>query len=144
MSDASPQEVTFLIIGAGFSGLGAAIRLTTAGHRDLVVLERASDVGGTWRDNVYPGCRCDVPSNLYSYSFEAKPDWSETFPSQPELWAYLRRTVRKYRLGGYLRFGHEHALGPLEPELAGHRAAGGRRGHRRVGHPDRAVNSARR
>lgn len=107
MSDASPHEVMFLIIGAGFSGLGAAIRLTQAGHRDLVVLERASDVGGTWRDNVYPGCRCDVPSNLYSYSFEAKPDWSETFPSQPELWEYLRRIVRKYHLGGYLRFGHE-------------------------------------
>jgi len=107
VSDASPQEVTFLVIGAGFSGLGAAIRLTQAGHRDLVVLERAGDVGGTWRDNVYPGCRCDVPSNLYSYSFEAKPDWSETFPSQPELWDYLRRVVRNYRLGGYLRFGHE-------------------------------------
>jgi cation diffusion facilitator CzcD-associated flavoprotein CzcO len=107
MSDASPHEVTFLIIGAGFSGLGAAIRLTQAGHRDLVVLERAGDVGGTWRDNVYPGCRCDVPSNLYSYSFEAKPDWSETFPSQPELWDYLRRIVRKYRLASYLRFGHE-------------------------------------
>lgn len=107
MSDASPQEVSFLIIGAGFSGLGAAIRLTHAGHRDLVVLERAGDVGGTWRDNVYPGCRCDVPSNLYSYSFEAKPDWSETFPSQPELWDYLRRIVRKYHLGSYLRFGHE-------------------------------------
>lgn len=107
MSDASPHEVTFVIIGAGFSGLGAAIRLTRAGHRDLVVLERADDVGGTWRDNVYPGCRCDVPSNLYSYSFEAKPDWSETFPSQPELWDYLRRVVRKYHLGSYLRFGHE-------------------------------------
>jgi cation diffusion facilitator CzcD-associated flavoprotein CzcO len=107
MSDASPHEVTFLIIGAGFAGLGAAIRLTEAGHRDVVVLERAGDVGGTWRDNVYPGCRCDVPSNLYSYSFEAKPDWSETFPSQPELWEYLRRIVRKYRLARYLRFGHE-------------------------------------
>jgi cation diffusion facilitator CzcD-associated flavoprotein CzcO len=64
MSDARTQQVSFLVIGAGFSGLGAAIRLTEAGHRDLVVLERASDVGGTWRDNVYPGCRCDVPSNL--------------------------------------------------------------------------------
>ncbi|HEY2638537.1 MAG TPA: NAD(P)/FAD-dependent oxidoreductase [Streptosporangiaceae bacterium] len=107
MSDASPHEVSFLIIGAGFSGLGAAIRLSQAGHRDLVVLERAGDVGGTWRDNVYPGCRCDVPSNLYSYSFEAKPDWSETFPSQPELWDYLRRIVRRYHLGSYLRFGQE-------------------------------------
>ena len=107
MSDVSLHEVTFLVIGAGFSGLGAAITLTRAGHRDLLVLERAADVGGTWRDNVYPGCRCDVPSNLYSYSFEAKPDWSETFPSQPELRDYLRGIVRTYHLGDYLRFGHE-------------------------------------
>ncbi|HXZ64086.1 MAG TPA: NAD(P)/FAD-dependent oxidoreductase [Streptosporangiaceae bacterium] len=105
MSEAT--EVTFLIIGAGFSGLAAAIKLTQAGHTGLVVLERADDVGGTWRDNVYPGCRCDVPSNLYCYSFEPKPDWSETFPSQPELWNYARDLVTKYRLGRYLRFGHE-------------------------------------
>jgi cation diffusion facilitator CzcD-associated flavoprotein CzcO len=122
MSDARTQQVSFLVIGAGFSGLGAAIRLTEAGHRDLVVLERASDVGGTWRDNVYPGCRCDVPSNLYSYSFAAKPDWSETFPSQPELWDYLRRIVRTYRLGSYLRFGHEVASARWD----GTRSGGGR------------------
>jgi cation diffusion facilitator CzcD-associated flavoprotein CzcO len=79
------EQVTFLIIGAGFSGLGAAIRLSQAGYTDLVILERADDVGGTWRDNTYPGCRCDVQSNLYSYSFEPKPDWSESFPSQAEL-----------------------------------------------------------
>jgi cation diffusion facilitator CzcD-associated flavoprotein CzcO len=96
-----------LIIGAGFSGLGAAIRLIQGGHTDLVVLERADDVGGTWRDNTYPGCRCDVQSNLYSYSFEPKPDWSETFPSQPELWEYLRAVTRKHDLERYLRFGHE-------------------------------------
>ncbi len=105
MSEAT--EVRFLIVGAGFAGLGAAIKLTEAGHTDLIVLERAADVGGTWRDNVYPGCRCDVQSNLYSYSFDPKPDWSETFPSQPELWDYLRGLVAKYRLGDHLRFGHE-------------------------------------
>ena len=101
------EQVTFLIIGAGFSGLGAAIRLQQAGHTDLVILERAGDVGGTWLANTYPGCRCDVQSNLYSYSFEAKPDWSESFPSQPELWEYLRSVSDKYGLGRYLRFGHE-------------------------------------
>jgi cation diffusion facilitator CzcD-associated flavoprotein CzcO len=101
------KQVTFLIIGAGFSGLGAAIRLKEAGHTDIVILERAGDVGGTWRDNTYPGCRCDVQSNLYSYSFEPKADWSESFPSQPELWAYLRAVTSKYGLGSYLRFGHE-------------------------------------
>jgi len=104
---AAAEQVSFLIIGAGFSGLGAAIRLTRSGHTDLVVLERADDVGGTWRHNTYPGCRCDVQSNLYSYSFEPKPDWSETFPSQPELWEYLRAVTRKHRLERYLRFGHE-------------------------------------
>jgi len=101
------EQVTFLIIGAGFSGLGAAIRLQQAGHTDMVVLERAGDVGGTWLANTYPGCRCDVQSNLYSYSFEPKPDWSESFPSQPELWEYLRSVSTKYGLGRYLRFGHE-------------------------------------
>jgi cation diffusion facilitator CzcD-associated flavoprotein CzcO len=104
---AEAERVTFVIIGAGFSGLGAAIKLSQAGHTDLVVLERAADVGGTWRDNVYPGCRCDVPSNLYCYSFDPKPDWRETFPSQQELWDYQRNLVGKYRLGRYLRFGHE-------------------------------------
>src|SRR5271170_3173579 len=101
------EQVTFLIIGAGFSGLGAAIRLKQAGHTDMVILERADDVGGTWRDNTYPGCRCDVQSNLYSYSFEPKADWSESFPSQPELWAYLRSVTSKHGLRQYLRFGHE-------------------------------------
>jgi cation diffusion facilitator CzcD-associated flavoprotein CzcO len=100
-------EVGFLIIGAGFAGLGAAIKLTRGGYTDLVILERADDVGGTWRDNTYPGCRCDVQSNLYSYSFDPKPDWSETFPSQPELWAYLQRVASKNGLRRYLRFGHE-------------------------------------
>jgi cation diffusion facilitator CzcD-associated flavoprotein CzcO len=103
----SAQNAEFVIIGAGFSGLGAAIKLTQAGHRDLVILEKAADVGGTWRDNTYPGCRCDVQSNLYSYSFEPKADWSETYPSQPELWDYLRAITGKYGLWPYLRFGHE-------------------------------------
>lgn len=112
MTPASPSgtaagEVSFVIIGAGFAGLGAAIKLRQAGHTSLVILERAHDVGGTWRDNAYPGCRCDVQSNLYSYSFDPKPDWSETYPSQPELWAYLQQVVRKNRLGPCLRFGHE-------------------------------------
>jgi cation diffusion facilitator CzcD-associated flavoprotein CzcO len=103
----SPEQVTFVIVGSGFSGLGAAIKLLQAGHRDLVILERAGDVGGTWRDNTYPGCRCDVQSNLYSYSFALKPDWSESFPSQPELWEYLRQISARHGLARYLRFGHE-------------------------------------
>ena len=101
------EQVTFLIIGTGFSGLGAAIRLKQAGYTDMVILERASDVGGTWRDNTYPGCRCDVQSNLYSYSFAPRADWSESFPSQPELWDYLRSVTIKHGLRQFLRFGHE-------------------------------------
>jgi cation diffusion facilitator CzcD-associated flavoprotein CzcO len=101
------EQVTFLIIGAGFSGLGAAIRLKQAGYTDMLILERGGDVGGTWRDNTDPGCRCDVQSNLYSYSFAPKADWSESFPSQPELWAYLRSVTSKHGLRSFLRFGHE-------------------------------------
>ena len=105
--DSPAQLVTFLIIGAGFSGLGAAIKLKQAGHTDMVILERAEDVGGTWRDNTYPGCRCDVQSSLYSYSFAPKADWSETYPSQPELWDYLQKITSSYGLRHYLRLGHE-------------------------------------
>jgi cation diffusion facilitator CzcD-associated flavoprotein CzcO len=107
VSDESAQTVTFAIIGTGFAGLGAAIKLLQAGFDDLVVLERAADVGGTWRDNTYPGCRCDVQSNLYSFSFAPKPDWSETFPSQPELRAYLREVAAAYGVLPHVRFGQE-------------------------------------
>ena len=95
------------IIGAGFSGLGAAIRLRAAGIDDFVVLERAAQVGGTWRDNSYPGCQCDVPSHLYSYSFAPNPEWSRTFSPQGEIWDYLRACVERFELGPHLRLGVE-------------------------------------
>jgi cation diffusion facilitator CzcD-associated flavoprotein CzcO len=104
---AESVQVTFVIIGTGFAGLGAAIKLRQAGFDDVVVLERAGEVGGTWRDNTYPGCRCDVQSNLYSFSFAAKPDWSETFPSQPELRGYLREVAEQYGVLPHVRFGYE-------------------------------------
>jgi cation diffusion facilitator CzcD-associated flavoprotein CzcO len=81
------------IIGSGFSGLGMAIRLKQAGMNDFVVLERAGEVGGTWQANTYPGCACDVPSHLYSFSFAPNPDWTQTYSTQPEIWAYLRRVA---------------------------------------------------
>jgi cation diffusion facilitator CzcD-associated flavoprotein CzcO len=87
------------IIGTGFSGMGAALRLRAAGFDDLVLLERFGDVGGTWRDNTYPGCACDVPSNLYSFSFAPNPGWTRTYSPQPEIEAYLQRTARE---GGVL------------------------------------------
>ncbi|CAN5284182.1 NAD(P)/FAD-dependent oxidoreductase [soil metagenome] len=85
--------VDHLIIGAGFAGLCAAIKLQDAGETDFVVIEKGSDVGGTWRDNTYPGAACDVPSQLYSFSFAPNPDWSMSFSPQPEILAYLRRVA---------------------------------------------------
>ncbi|HVD58649.1 MAG TPA: NAD(P)-binding protein, partial [Thermoleophilaceae bacterium] len=78
------------IVGSGFSGIGMAVRLMRDGEHDFVLLERASELGGTWRDNTYPGCRCDVPSHLYSFSFAPNPSWSSTFSPQPEILDYLR------------------------------------------------------
>lgn len=94
-----------IIIGAGFSGLNMAIRLKQAGITDFVVLERAEDVGGTWRDNSYPGCACDVPSIAYSYSFEQVPDWSRSFAGSAEIQHYIHHCVAKYGLSSWLRFG---------------------------------------
>ncbi|GAB2755770.1 NAD(P)/FAD-dependent oxidoreductase [Nocardioides salsibiostraticola] len=87
------HQVDTLIVGAGFAGLCAAIKLDEDGERDFVVVEKGSDVGGTWRDNTYPGAACDVPSQLYSYSFAPNPDWSMSFSPQPEIQAYIRKTA---------------------------------------------------
>ncbi|TAJ50850.1 MAG: NAD(P)/FAD-dependent oxidoreductase [Nevskiaceae bacterium] len=94
-----------LIIGTGFAGLGMAIRLKQEGQSDFLVLERAQGVGGTWRDNTYPGCACDVQSHLYSFSFEPNPAWSRMFAPQPEIKSYLEHCADKYGLAPHLRFG---------------------------------------
>ncbi|WP_083976511.1 flavin-containing monooxygenase [Kitasatospora azatica] len=99
------KQVHVLVVGAGFSGIGAAIRLRRAGVRDLLVLEEASQLGGTWRENTYPGCACDVPSTLYSYSFTPRTAWSRVFAGQPEIQAYLRATAEQHGLGSVLRCG---------------------------------------
>jgi len=96
---------TVLIVGTGFAGLCMAIKLREAGITDFVVLERASEPGGTWRDNNYPGCACDVQSHLYSFSFELNPDWSRMFARQPEIKAYLAHCVEKYELAQHIRYG---------------------------------------
>lgn len=93
------------IVGTGFSGLGMAIQLARRGDRDFVVFERADDVGGTWRENHYPGCACDVPSHLYSFSFAPNPSWSRAYAPQGEILAYLRRCVRDFDLEPHLRLG---------------------------------------
>ena len=97
----------FAIIGAGFAGLGMATRLKQSGIEDFVVLERGEDVGGTWHVNTYPGCQCDIPSHLYSFSFAPNPSWSRTYSHQPEIWEYLRGVARKHDLGPHIRLRHE-------------------------------------
>jgi cation diffusion facilitator CzcD-associated flavoprotein CzcO len=101
------REIEVLIVGTGFSGLGMAIELKRTGRHDFVVLEKASDLGGTWRDNRYPGCACDVQSHMYSYSFELNPNWSRAFAEQPEIWAYLQGVADKYDLRRHIRFDTE-------------------------------------
>ncbi|MGR7003023.1 NAD(P)-binding protein [Yinghuangia aomiensis] len=108
-------HVRVAVIGSGFSGLGAGARLLKYGVDDFVILERGDDVGGTWRDNTYPGAACDVPSNLYSFSFAPNPTWTRSFSPQPEIWEYLRRCAREFGLMPHLRFRHEvrHAVGTM-------------------------------
>ena len=95
------------VIGTGFSGLGIAIGLKRAGIEDFVILERAADVGGTWRDNTYPGCQCDVPSHLYSFSFRPNPEWTRTFSTQPEIQAYLQRCAKEMDVLPHIHFDHD-------------------------------------
>jgi cation diffusion facilitator CzcD-associated flavoprotein CzcO len=93
------------IVGSGFGGLCMAIKLREAGIHDFVILERGQAVGGTWRDNTYPGCECDVPSHLYSYSFEPEPDWPRPYARQADIRAYIERVTDKYELRPFIRFG---------------------------------------
>ncbi|MGW7437946.1 flavin-containing monooxygenase [Streptomyces sp. NPDC054849] len=101
------EHVRVAVIGSGFSGLGAAVRLRREGITDFVVLERADAVGGTWRDNSYPGCACDVPSHLYSFSFAPHPDWPRTFSGQPHIRAYLEHVADTFGLRGHIRLDSE-------------------------------------
>jgi cation diffusion facilitator CzcD-associated flavoprotein CzcO len=100
----SIQNFSIVIIGTGFAGLGMAIKLIEQGQKDFIILERGGHVGGTWRDNTYPGAACDVPSVLYSFSFEQNPNWSRTFPSQSELYEYLNKVTDKYQLRPHIHF----------------------------------------
>jgi cation diffusion facilitator CzcD-associated flavoprotein CzcO len=91
---AHPRTVRTAIVGGGFSGIGVAARLLRRGDDDFVILERAEELGGTWRDNTYPGCACDVPSHLYSFSFAPKPDWTRVFAESAEIQDYLLGVAR--------------------------------------------------
>src|SRR5262249_26536711 len=95
------------IVGTGFSGLGAAIRLQQEGISDFLLLERAADVGGTWRDNRYPGCACDVASHLYSLSFAPNPEWPDRYSRQDDIWRYLQGLAADFGLMPRIRFRQE-------------------------------------
>jgi cation diffusion facilitator CzcD-associated flavoprotein CzcO len=111
----SKPDYEVVVVGAGFSGLGAAYRLRQAGVTDFVVLEKADDVGGTWHVNRYPGCQCDVPSHLYSFSFFLKPDWSQAFAPREEIHAYLKDFVAQSGLAPFIRCGVEVEEMVFEP-----------------------------
>lgn len=91
------------IIGAGFSGIGMAIRLKQSGYSNFTLFERSDNVGGTWRDNTYPGCACDIASHLYSFSFEKKPDWTSVFSNSREIYQYLLSCVEKFSLESHIK-----------------------------------------
>jgi cation diffusion facilitator CzcD-associated flavoprotein CzcO len=109
-------DFSVAIIGSGFGGIGMAARLKRAGVHDLVVLERDESLGGTWRDNSYPGAACDVPSHLYCFSFAPNPGWSRSFSPQPEIWAYLNRVAAEEGVTGHIRFGHEVTAARWDPD----------------------------
>jgi cation diffusion facilitator CzcD-associated flavoprotein CzcO len=106
---ATPRCTTtdVLIIGSGFSGIGMAINLRRSGREDFVIIDKAGEVGGTWRENTYPGCACDVPSHMYSFSYALNPDWTRSYSRQPEIWDYLRRVADDFGLKPKIHFGTE-------------------------------------
>ncbi|HEV2778167.1 MAG TPA: NAD(P)/FAD-dependent oxidoreductase [Actinophytocola sp.] len=101
------ERPSVLIVGAGFGGIGMAVELKRAGFHDIVVLERAADLGGVWRENTYPGAGCDIPSPYYSFSFEPNPEWPMRFSLRADIHAYLKRTADKYGVTPHIRFDTE-------------------------------------
>ena len=95
-----------IVVGAGVAGIGAGIKLKEQ-NVDFIILEKASEIGGVWRENTYPGCGCDVPSFLYSYSFNPNPHWSSIFAKQEEIQAYLKDTVAKFHIQEFITFNSE-------------------------------------
>ncbi|BBH71415.1 putative monooxygenase [Actinoplanes sp. OR16] len=98
---------SIVIIGAGFGGIAAAVELLKEGYDDLVLLEKADRIGGVWRDNTYPGCACDIPAPLYSYSFALNPRWTRRFPPHEEILAYIEECAERFGVAGRIRFGTE-------------------------------------
>lgn len=105
------------IIGAGFAGIGAAIQLIEAGIDSFTIFERADEIGGTWRDNTYPGAACDVPSHVYSLSFEQNPNWTQRYATSGKIQAYLLDVVDKWDLRQHLRLNTEIAAARFDEDL---------------------------
>jgi cation diffusion facilitator CzcD-associated flavoprotein CzcO len=118
MSTIPPERHDAIIVGTGFAGIAMAIGLQQDGVQDVILLEKADDLGGTWRDNRYPGCACDVPSNLYSYSFAPKPDWDRAFAEQPQIWDYLRDVAARFGVDRLMRFGQHVVEARYEEKTA--------------------------
>src|SRR5260370_2041297 len=95
-------NIDVLIVGAGFSGLCMGIKLLEAGMKSFLIIEKSANIGGTWWDNRYPGCACDIPSHLYSFSFAPSTEWTRMYPGQQEIHDYLKRCVEHYGLAPYL------------------------------------------
>src|ERR1700741_2925145 len=110
------SEFPIAIIGAGFAGIGAAVRLAKAGIHSFTIFERAGDIGGTWRDNTYPGAACDVPSHVYSFSFALHPTWSRGFSPQREIHPYPPRIARDYDLLRHVQLNAEVLTATWVPE----------------------------
>ncbi|MCX4095659.1 flavin-containing monooxygenase [Nocardia sp. alder85J] len=110
--------VDIIIVGAGFSGIGMGVRLTQRDMRSFVILERAEDLGGSWRDNIYPGVACDVPSPLYSYSFRTNPEWTRLYSPGAEIHRYIQQVAVEAGLGPHLRYGAEMLSARWDPETA--------------------------
>ncbi|MFJ9365691.1 flavin-containing monooxygenase [Nocardia sp. NPDC101769] len=117
-SPSGPDRYYVAIIGTGFSGLGVAINLRRLGMDDFVMLERADAIGGTWRDNVYPGCAVDVPSVLYSYSFAPNTEWTRLYAPQPELRAYTEAVVDRFDLRRHVQLNSEVADADFDEDAA--------------------------
>ena len=103
------QALRFVVLGAGMAGILAGIRLREAGYRQVTILEKAAKIGGTWRENRYPGLYCDVPAHAYTYSFAPNPDWSSYLAPGAEVQRYFEDVARRYRLHEIIRFGEEVA-----------------------------------
>lgn len=107
MASGQQRDIRIIIIGAGMAGILTSIKLTEAGYHNHVIYEKSAELGGTWRDNTYPGIACDVPAHLYTYSFEPNPEWSQTFAPGPEIRDYFERVAKKYGVVDKIRFNEE-------------------------------------